>query len=304
MTEHMVCTPSLAEEQDVPQLKALWKTVFGDDDDDIDQFFSTWFSPALTIVMRDGTKPVAAAYILPVGQLVLRDEHGHEGTRLDCAMVYAIATLPVYRGNGYGEMVTRAAAELAAKTGYPAVVLKPADDGLFTFYTERSAFREFFGAFVSTFTDTDLTPLDPYYSLAPVSPLEYRQLRQKLLEDATFIDMDERGLSYQLYLSARSGGGLYALQRDGQCVGCAVIEPEDGIVQVKELHLVDTCRMIDAVSAIAQVIPSEKYTVRSLAAYGTLEKGGYHRFGMIATVTGHPDISSVHTAKWYGLAFD
>lgn len=296
MTEHTGCITRLATNQDVPHLKSLWKTVFGDEDSDIDHFFSTYFSPELTVVIHDHTKPVSVAYILPVGQLVLTD-----GERLECAMIYAIATLPEYRGHGYGEAVTREAEELAVQKGFPAVVLKPADDGLFDFYTKRSAFREFFDAFVAEFADTELLSYDPRYTVSPVFPSEYRCLRQNVLDGSTFIDMDERSLSYQFYLSAKSGGGLYALLYEGKSAGCAVIEQDEGVVRIKELLLSGCWRMIDAVSALAQLLPAKKYEVRSLSDFGNPEKGDYRRIAMISR---RPDISSVNTAKWYGLAFD
>lgn len=302
MMQYNGCITRLAENQDVPHLKALWKTVFGDSDADIDHFFGTWFAPELTVVIdgadviHGGTRPVSVAYILPVGDLVLP-----EGERLKCAMLYAIATLPEWRGHGYGEAVTRAAGELAVQKGFPAIVLKPADDGLFEFYAKHTGFREFSSAFMTEFADNELPSYDPRYTLTPVSPPKYRSLRQGFLGHVTYIDMDERGLTYQLNLSATSGGGLYALLYDGHNAGCAAIERDDGAVSIKELLLSEGCRMIDAVSAAAQLLPAKKYDVRSLSDDGNPEKGAYRRFGMIAGCT---DIPYVHSAKWYGIAFD
>jgi hypothetical protein len=302
MMQYQDYLPRLAAHQDVPRLKALWKTVFCDSDADIDYFFNTYFSPERTVVIDDGTKPVSAAYILPTGDLVLPD-----GTRLSCAMLYAIATHPECRGSGYGEAVTRAAGRLASQTGFPAAVLKPAEDGLFAFYEKRSEFREFFTAFEARFTAAELPPSGSLYAIAPVFPSEYRRLRQRFLKGCAYIDMDERGLAYQQYLSEKAGGGLYALRFADDICGCAVIESGDHSVIFKELLLSGRHRMLDAVSAAAQLLPADLYTVIAVSGYEKPEKTAFQRFGMLMPIPGREEIfgtSSVQCAKWYGLAFD
>ena len=109
------------------ELKQLWHTVFGDDFELIDRFFDTFYSPALCATKFVGGKLCAAAYVMPVGELV------YDGKREKCAHIYAVAVYPEYRGRGYGIEVTKKAAELAGKAGYTAV-LHPADEGLFGFY--------------------------------------------------------------------------------------------------------------------------------------------------------------------------
>jgi GNAT superfamily N-acetyltransferase len=314
MNETTGTVTRLAVNEDTPSLKALWKTVFGDDDADIDHFFDTWFSPELTVVidasavMNGNTSAkgvenlAAAAYIVPVGDLVLPDTH--DGKRLKCAMLYAIATLPEYRGHGYGEAVTRAAAKQASKLGYEAAVLKPADDSLFEFYAKRSEFREFFSACETQLLAAELPLYDPRCILAPVSPIEYRALRRQFLTGCTYIDMDERALSYQLYLCGDSGGGLYAIKNDGNNAGCAVIEVIGDTVSIKELLLDAVCRMADAVSTASQLIPAKNYSVRSVPETENPANDQCRRFGMMIPISRYMADLSVQPAKWYGLAFD
>lgn len=289
-----------AEKRDEPMLKALWKTVFGDSDADIAHFFSTWFLPERTIVIDDdnGT-PVSAAYILPIGALVLPD-----GTRMRCAMLYAIATLPAYRGFGFGEAVTRAAAGVASQNGFSNLVLKPASDSLFGFYDAHSEFREFFGVYETAFSKTDITPPVSGYEISPVTPEEYRRLRNDLLTGHTYIDMDEHGLSYQHYLCKASGGGLYALTYHGCSVGCSVIERVDDVITLKELLLKDYRQIAVALMAFAPAFPSEKYIVRTPYPSGPCDLSQYHRFGMALGIPNFAEATSIQFAKWYGLAFD
>ncbi|NLT15254.1 MAG: GNAT family N-acetyltransferase [Clostridiales bacterium] len=317
MTDRNKKIVRLARGEDVPQLRALWKTVFGDGDEEIGHFFSTWFSTDLTVVIDIGGNPVSAAYILPVGELVLPCLHidgrpGRQCTEQDSAarcypvaMLYAIATLPEWRGRGYGEAVTRMACAQAAKKGYPAVVLKPADEGLFAFYEKRTDFRSFFEACEAEYSTADLPARDGHLTMAPVSAAEYRRIRQSLLRSCAYIDMEERALTYQQYLCKKAGGGLYKLLRNGGnggCTGCAVIEPgENGAVHMKELLLSPGSRVPDAVSAAVRLVKADRYYVRTLPSEGGKQN---RRFAMLAPVESCPNVSYVYSAKWYGPAFD
>lgn len=317
--------PRLAVRDDIPPLKALWKTVFGDSDADIDHFFETYFSPDMVTVMDDGGKIVSAAYIMPVGDLVLPQlkhdifqiggsqiEPGHSAERrygsqdsadkrYPVAMLYAIATHPDARGHGYGEAVTRAAYNQAVKKGCPAVVLKPADAGLFDFYGKRTDFRDFFDAYEADWTAAALPPPDSQYKMMPVSPAEYRNIRRGLLAGCAYIDSDERALSYQQYLCQKAGGGLVALARNDRIIACAIIEPDDGTIHLKELLYADGCNPADAAAAIARTIPGERYVVRTPKGCVNWK---FRRFGMLVPLTECPNVPYVYSAKWYGPAFD
>lgn len=288
-----------AEKCDVPMLKALWKMVFGDSDPDIARFFSTWFSPELTVVIDDGIQPASAAYILPVGNLVLSNDK-----RINCAMIYAIATKPKSRRLGYGEAVTKAAARIASQKGFPAIILKPASDGLFEYYLKHTPFEEYFNIFETEYSAAELSSHDKQYTMSPVAPAKYRQLRNNLLQGCIYIDMDERAISHLQYLCASAGGGIYALSHDGKQVGCAAIEQDHSLVRIKELLLDSGCRMTDAVSAAAFLFPAGKYFVRSPSEYHKAQIDTAKRFGMIIPLDGRQGRPSEQTVKWYGPAFD
>jgi ribosomal protein S18 acetylase RimI-like enzyme len=317
----------LARNEDIPQLKALWKTVFCDGDEDIGYFFSTWFSPDLTAVVDVGGNPVSAAYILPVGELVLPYRHsGRPVGRYPAAMLYAIATLPEWRGRGYGETVTRTARAQAVKKGYPAVVLKPADEGLFKYYEKRTDFRCFFEAVEAEYTADDLpvreyrnsgfgmseTPAEHLgggLTMVPVSAYEYRRIRRNLLGNYAYIDLKERALEYQQYLCRKAGGGLFKLLmnggntgRAGETAGCAVVEPEEnGVVHMKELLLSPGSRVPDAVSAAARLKKAGRYLVRTPPHDGQKRS---RCFAMMAPVESCSNVPYVYSVKWYGPAFD
>ncbi len=282
--------------EDAPALKALWKTVFGDPDSNIELFFDLYFSPERTRVVKDGKTPVSAAYILPAGSFALPD-----GMRTNCAMLYAIATLPGYKGRGFGSAVTESAAAHALEGSYSAVVLKPADAGLFKYYEKRLGFLPFFEAVETTYDSDQLPAANPGFYLSPADPGEYRRVRQILLNSCIYIDIDERALSYQQQLCRASGGDLYIIKHGGNDIGCAAVEPEAGSVHVKELLLSNGAQTKDAVRLLAGHHPANRYIVR----YPTNVCPENSRpFGMILPIAGCLNSDSMHYAKWYGPAFD
>ncbi len=109
-------TPRLSRPEDENALRSLWRAVFGDPEAFIDAFFREVYFPGMASVAEDDGRIVSAAYRVPFGPY---------------AYIYAVGTLPAFRGRGLGRAVT-----LAAADGAPAYLL-PADPGLRTWY-ERS----------------------------------------------------------------------------------------------------------------------------------------------------------------------
>ena len=98
---------------DEPGLKALWEAVFGDDPAYIDPFFREIYVPGMAALAEEDGGIVSAAYAVPFGNY---------------RYIYAVATLPAYRGRGLGRAVT-----LLAADGKPAF-LCPAEPSLFHWY--------------------------------------------------------------------------------------------------------------------------------------------------------------------------
>ena len=103
-------------------LKSLWKTVFGDPDGFIDDFFRVAFSPDRCKYTEENGKPVCALYWF---------DCSYEGGKL--AYIYAVATHPDHRGKGLASQLILQTHEHLKALGYASCVLKPAD-GLFPFY--------------------------------------------------------------------------------------------------------------------------------------------------------------------------
>lgn len=180
---------------DPTTLKTLWHSVFGDEPDYIDRWFRTFYRLERTAAIERNGETVAMAFVLPAGRLDGRP----------CAHLYAIAVAPALRGLGLGQLVTLRAVEKARVCGYRAVMLRPADEGLFRFY-RRCGFET---AFSVCRREIDL----PFAasSAVPCLPDEYLAVRRLLLKGVSSVDQSEEICRF----FSDSGGRLYV--GDGFC---------------------------------------------------------------------------------------
>ena len=173
--------------EDEPALRALWKTVFGDEDAFLDLFFRELYAPGMAAVVPVGDGIAAAAYALPMGKY---------------RYIYAVATLPEFRGRGLGRAVTLAAAD--GRGAY----LCPAGEALKRWYADTM------GAVPAAFRAKETLPEERL----PLAPEEYSRRREELLS----------GVPHPVYpsaylaLFALSGGffadgngGIWAAAEDG-----------------------------------------------------------------------------------------
>ncbi|MBR4578116.1 MAG: hypothetical protein IKO22_00735 [Oscillospiraceae bacterium] len=168
-------------------LRELWTAVFGDEGAFLDLFFSEIYRPGMARVMEAEGRIVSAAYALPFGEALY---------------IYAVGTLPAFRGRGCGRAVT-----LAAAGGKPAY-LCPASESLKRWYGESM------GAVPADWRQPCALPEDA----EPLAPAEFLSLRERMLE----------GVPHAAYSPAllrlfaldgsfyRSGGGrVFAAGSDG-----------------------------------------------------------------------------------------
>ena len=175
----------MAQERDIPALKALWKLVFVDTDELIDAFFELLFPDCRTAVVEEDGGIVAAAYAVAL-----------ENARY----VYAVATHPDYRGKGYGEAVTCAAAAGESADLYPAA------EGLRGWYARRMSAES-----------VSMAPRRAAVPLREIDAETYHRAREALL----------RGIPHAVYTPAflrffslfgrfhETAGGICAVDNDG-----------------------------------------------------------------------------------------
>lgn len=114
-------------EEEVESLKDLWHISFGDDYDYIDEFFERAFNKENTLVISDGDKVVSALYLIE--SHVVKDEKIY-----NAYYVYAVATLPSYRGKGLMASLLRTADDVAMKRNVSYLFLVPGEESLYEMY--------------------------------------------------------------------------------------------------------------------------------------------------------------------------
>jgi len=110
-------------------------------------------------------------------------------------------------------------------------------------------------------------------------------------------------IDYQRKLSQMSGADIYGIAVEGT-QGCAVIEMRGkDKVLIKELLIADQF-IPTAVRQIAQLLPAEKYILRTPPFLGSRLEGTIRLFGMIRANQGVDPESIPDGPGYLGLAFD
>lgn len=110
-------------EEQLPQLRELWKEAFGDDDAFLDIFFDTGFAPDRCRCVTVDDQVAAALYWF------------------DCrcydrpiAYLYAVATRKAFRGQGLCRELMANTRQMLTSLGYNGILLVPGNEKLFQMY--------------------------------------------------------------------------------------------------------------------------------------------------------------------------
>lgn len=263
------------EYSDVPALKLLWSSVFGDDDEYIDAFFARWFKPEMAVCGYMGGTVIAMGFLLDYG--VLRTEL----CDYRCAMIYGVAVSPDHRSHGVGSSIVLRLMENAHKIGFTSTVLHPAHKGLYPFY-EALGQKAAFSA-QHYVLDADRFGTEDGCTLHEVSPSVYGVLRERYA-GLPRIDISDDALEWY----AEMGGRLYSLSIGNKEFGCAAAELQGGNLLVKEL-LCPESEMESSARALLQIAGARRAVISVPSSDG-------EPFGTSDVPLENPG--------WLGLAFD
>ena len=215
-----------AAREQVPELRALWHSVFGDGEAFLDRFFARVFVPDNTLVWTEDGRVVSALYILPY--LI---PHGEENLR--AAYLYALATEPAWRGRKIMSRLIEASFDLCAARGYALSMLVPAKDSLFGFY-RSFGFEEFFDRVRVEKTREELAALgagcEPVKLVTASAELIWRQYRRSsFCCDGSVMLTKEQNAFYIDNLRA-DGGEAFVFTADGAPCYALVSHSEDTLV--------------------------------------------------------------------------
>ena len=248
----------------------VWSAVFGDDEEYIRGFLDRLYAPGRAAVAEEGGSIVSMALFPRIGELV-----SPCGTGESCSYIYAVATLPDYRGRGYAAAVSRLASFKAREEGQ--VVICPAEAGLFGYYEKVCGFETCF------YTDEKEYPRPAKTGEAAekIGKAEYFALREKHLCGITHIRYSDMAAEYREKLCKDGGffkteGGIFAAEMYGET---ALIKEALGHVPPE---------------TIAGTLTAGRYVVRT--------PGKGRPFAMFLPEQGGGKVPG--RTGWFGFAFD
>ena len=218
---------------DVPEMSALWHTVFGDSEGLVSSFLELLPGMGTAAVAELNGKIAGAAYAVTGMELV------DGGKAQTCGYIYAVAVAPEFRGGGLGRALTERSAALARERGAEVICTLPAEEPLYAWYktilgTECALHRRRF--------EVESAAAAPVLSL---SAAEYGHRREALLRDRCHLRPTRTALEFQRRFCEELGGGLYAC---GSGICSAYLE--DGAAVIKELIAPDGTDAADIAAAI------------------------------------------------------
>jgi len=288
-----------AKKGETTRQKEIWKLSFGDSDQYIDFYYTHRYQEDETLLLLEGGEIATMLTLLPVRVIT------STGASLNSTMVYALATHPQYRYRGYAtRLLEFASRHLGQQENFFSVIV-PAGKKLFDYYRSQG-FRDFFFVRQLSFHRQKLESLPVganSCTITGISPQEYNLIREKQLSGKTHVSYSIEDIDYQRKLSQRSGADIYGLAVEGT-QGCAVIEMlgKDRVL-IKELLIADHF-IPTAVRQIAQLLPAEKYILRTPPFLGNRLEGSIRPFGMIRANQGVDPATIPDGPGYLGLAFD
>lgn len=189
--------------EDGGAIQEIWQTCFGDEEAYIEFYLEHRMTKENMLVIHADGRPVSMASFLPVQYLC-------QGEYLDARYVYAVATLPEYRGRGFASKILTFAKE---KYDEP-LILAPAEESLMQYY-ERLGFKRAFPDTRRT-VDSDVQALEvkesePFLCLEPITAEEYLAVRDAKCAREGYVRWDKDAIAYAMELGESCGGSAVAV---------------------------------------------------------------------------------------------
>ena len=256
----------LTRNEDIPQLKKMWRAVFDSNGTFTELFFKYRYETCEGIGMFEGKELLSVLYLLPCTLKTEEKEYS-------MSYIFAVATFPEYRGRGYCSEVMRFAHEYLKEKGVDCASLVPAEGDLFNFYAALDYKKAFY------------ISLDTYHVLkskklaAKKVPLaSQKAIREEYMASSDgYLSWDENALSF-CQKDNNYGGSGEVISFPSLGRNYAVCSLGENSVLIKEIAC-DKGNKKRLVNAVGNYYGKKKVIVRDVPC----DKS--HPFGMLYPVS-------------------
>lgn len=232
---------------DVPQLLDLWNACFPNDGPFPAYYFKTIFAPENALVAEEGDRIVAMLHLLPRTLSLLEKD-------IPAAYVFAVGTLPGFRGQGIaGGLLDQAFFELHLRK-IPIAVIVPQEESLFHYYG-KYGFSPVFSLSVETIEPSQGS-VPPVESLPRPSDDDIRRMNDiytSVLRYRSHVRRSPDDWQRIIENASLFGGGLVALRKGGTVEAYGIFDRGPEGVRISEAFAEDE----DSFHAIVDGILSE-----------------------------------------------
>lgn len=258
------------DQKEVMELKQIWKVCFEDSDHYIDFYFKHCFQLSRTLVCEEDGMLVGMMTVLP--SLLYTKTSIIKG-----GYIYAVATLPEYRGRGIMSKLEEAAKKFVAEQNGSFLTLVPAKKSLFTVY-EGLGYEYRYSLYDLEMTAQEAATYASLSNLGEVNESYFIILRQLYLNSfLESIQFDGHLQHYFCEELKQSGCKAMSVQnRFGH--GLIVYTLVDGELYIREVAMKPEC-FEAALYAIMEKLQVKKAYITS--AGPLFQKGKKRPYGMI-----------------------
>lgn len=224
-----------SREKDGKQIEKIWETCFGDDKEYIRFYLEQRMTEENMLVIYEDGQAVSMASFLPVRYLC-------DGVYVEARYVYAVGTLPEYRGKGLAKRILSFAQR---HYGQP-LILAPAEESLMRYY-ETLGFQKAFSDSRER-TEVGLTALEwkeeaeTDYKIEPLTAREYVKIRDEKYQREGYVQWDEEAVSYAMELCSYYGGKAVAIHQTSGKQDILMYEMDKDVLVILETSLEEDMR--------------------------------------------------------------
>lgn len=244
------------------EVRALWKSAFGDSDEFIDTFFECFGAGRYAHILLQGRQLISMLFALPCSLHAA-------GVEYRAAYIYAVATDEAFRGRGCMAYLMHRVHTALCEQGCDAALLLPADARLWRYYGKLG----YEACSMRTVSCVDAVLCDtPDACVEQCTELTDELvsfIRRCSASSAAFLSLSREILLMNLYSCKLSGGGLFICKDAGAVVSAAYVTIDEGVPLVLASFSVDDCRRNVLLNHLCK-----RYSVDSLCCMETVDGSG------------------------------